>query len=372
MPRFLRVWLSLIVLALSVSSAIASLMSPDFKLEELEHGVKASANADYQRGHTAFNKGDVLKAIEWFRKAADVGDVKAQTNLGILYLFGDTLLKDGEDMTANSDELALKYFNMAAKQGDGAAYHRIGYMHDPLIGARVKPISTEEAIKWYRKAAALRYEPAKEDLYGIYTSDGGFNLEEALKWTDWKAAYEGDTEAQYDLAVLYWRGSSLDETLKENEFNTEHQITALKWIIIVQKNPDKEIVKELLGDQPNMYDTILQDMKNPDIYKAVMLARACVDSKFKNCKTPGPGSGDGSKTMPAGDWHAVAGAFKKRDQAQARADKLGAVWSVMNTSECPNFTNGYWIAATGPVSKKEAKIHAKAARKHKAYAKACH
>jgi hypothetical protein len=371
MPRILCVWLTLIVLALSVTSANASLMSPDFKLEELEHGIKASTNPDYQRGYKAFDKGDVRDAIKWFRKAADAGDVKAQTNLGILYMFGWSLLKEGEEI-ANSNKLALKYFTMAADRGDPAAHHRIGYLYDPKITGANGFSDMDKAIEWFRKAAALGYVPAKEDLYGHFTSDWGFNLKEALKLTDWKAAYEGDAEAQYDLAILYWRASGSEGDLKENKFHTEYQITALKWIIVVQKNSDKALVKELLGDQPNMYDTILQDMKNPDIHKAVMLARACVDTKFKNCETPGPRPTDGTKAPATGDWHAIAGAFKKRDQAQARADKLGANWNVMNTSACPNFTNGYWIAATGGVSKKEARTHASKALKHKAYAKACH
>ncbi len=48
---------------------------------------------------------------------------------------------------------------------------------------------------------------------------------------------------------------------------------------------------------------------------------------------------------------------------QTRADKLGAGYIVLNTSDCPNFRDGYWIAANGPASKKDARFHASKARK---------
>ena len=103
MDGFLRVWLILIALAFSGITANATILSDDFKLEKLEHGRKASANADYRRGHKAFKRGKVLKAIEWFRKAADAGDVKAQTNLGILYLTGPDRIQGRSDEIIHQD-----------------------------------------------------------------------------------------------------------------------------------------------------------------------------------------------------------------------------------------------------------------------------
>lgn len=369
MPGLLRVWLTVIALALSYVAANATILSDDFKLEKLEHGRKASANADYRRGHTAFKRGKVFKAIEWFRKAADAGDVKAQTNLGILYLFGYSLLEDGAQIE-NSDTLALKYLGMAAEQGDAAAYHRIGYMHDPQVGGNADPVSMEEAIKWYRKAAELGYAPAKEDLAGIFTSDMAWNLEEALKWTEWKAAYKGDAEAQYFLASLYWRASNFEEGVGKSGASVEHLVTALKWLTIVRANTDKALVKALEGENSYLFDSIVKEMKDPKIGEARILARTCMDSNFKNCKTPGPGPGEGD--LATGDWHAVAGAFKTKGEAYVRKKSLGSGWIVMNTSECPNFTKGYWIATAGPFTKDEAKAYALKAHKHGAYAKSCH
>ena len=84
---------------------------------------------------------------------------------------------------------------------------------------------------------------------------------------------------------------------------------------------------------------------------------------------PGPGP---APAPQAGDWHAIAGSFRSQQQAQARASQLGGGWYVMNTAQCPNFTNGYWIATAGPFGKGQAQAYASGARQHGAYVKTCH
>jgi TPR repeat protein len=37
---------------------------------------------------------DYKQAVYWYQKAADQGDAKAQSNLGIMYAFGKGVLKD--------------------------------------------------------------------------------------------------------------------------------------------------------------------------------------------------------------------------------------------------------------------------------------
>jgi TPR repeat protein len=55
-------------------------------------------------------KGDFKNAAFWAKKAAENGDVLAQYNLGIYYLYGKGVPKNSQ--TARS------YFTMAAEQGD--------------------------------------------------------------------------------------------------------------------------------------------------------------------------------------------------------------------------------------------------------------
>jgi hypothetical protein len=59
----------------------------------------------------------------------------------------------------------------------------------------------------------------------------------------------------------------------------------------------------------------------------------------------------------AGDWYAIAISTKSRNAAQNRANALGPGWKVMNTNQCPNFRNGYWIATAGGFSKSTAQLY---------------
>ena len=83
----------------------------------------------------------------------------------------------------------------------------------------------------------------------------------------------------------------------------------------------------------------------------------------------------GSASRPAGsggDWYAIAGSFRKRGEAEARQRALGFGWTVMNTAQCPNFGNGYWIATAGPFSKQKAQAYSGGAGHFGAYVKTCH
>lgn len=74
-----------------------------------------------------------------------------------------------------------------------------------------------------------------------------------------------------------------------------------------------------------------------------------------------------------GDWYAIAGSFGSPNQAQTRVGQLGGgAWRIMNTAQCPNFRNGYWIATAGPFSKGQAQAYAGAASHFGAYVKTCY
>ena len=94
----------------------------------------------------------------------------------------------------------------------------------------------------------------------------------------------------------------------------------------------------------------------------------CIRGGVAPAPVPRPGPVQG-----AGDWYAIAGSFGTQAQAQKRINQLGGgAWYMMNTAQCPNFRNGYWIATAGPFSKGQAQGYAGAARQYGAYVKTCH
>jgi len=80
---------------------------------------------------------------------------------------------------------------------------------------------------------------------------------------------------------------------------------------------------------------------------------------------------DYGDNVAAADWYAVAGAFSNRNNADQRVREFPREWVVMNTRECPNFTPGYWVVVTGPMSEPDARRAASGAQRYQAYAKTC-
>ena len=78
----------------------------------------------------------------------------------------------------------------------------------------------------------------------------------------------------------------------------------------------------------------------------------------------------GAPTPSGGDWYAIGGSFKSRGEAQGRANRFGPGWVVMNSNNCPNMTNGYWIAAAGPFDKSTAQLYLN--ESGSGYLKTCH
>lgn len=63
-----------------------------------------------EKGIAAYNSKNYTEAVNWFRKAAEQGDVNAQALLGSMYY-------DGVGVTKNLSE-AKKWFEKAAAQGN--------------------------------------------------------------------------------------------------------------------------------------------------------------------------------------------------------------------------------------------------------------
>lgn len=75
----------------------------------------------------------------------------------------------------------------------------------------------------------------------------------------------------------------------------------------------------------------------------------------------------------AGQWYAIGGAFRSRNNAQRRATQLGEdYWVPMLGNRCPNFTPDLWLVVTGPYHRDRAEAFASGAPHVGAYAKNCY
>jgi len=128
----------------------------------------------------AYEKGedrpkDPQQAIEYFRKAAELGHAKAQAVLGGKIAAGQNVSQD--------DDEALKWINKSAEQDFPGAFVLLGVMH---AKGQILPKSDEKAINWYKKAAELGDLTGQRNLAYMYKYGRG-----APK--DYEAAIEMET-----------------------------------------------------------------------------------------------------------------------------------------------------------------------------------
>jgi TPR repeat protein len=85
---------------------------------------------------------DYVKSVEWLRKSADQGFVKAEYNLGCTY-------ESGQGVSQNHAE-AAKWFRKAAEHGYASAQKNLGAMYGKGQGV---PQNSIEAYVWSSIAA---------------------------------------------------------------------------------------------------------------------------------------------------------------------------------------------------------------------------
>lgn len=111
------------------------------------------ACASFEKGQAAFNRGSYDQAFEYWRQAADEGDLTAQRNIAHLYRWGKGVQ---QDLT----QAAFWYYT-AAKGGLDTAQYNLGIMY--LRGEGV-PRNEEEGTVWLQRAAEQDNELAKKKL----------------------------------------------------------------------------------------------------------------------------------------------------------------------------------------------------------------
>ena len=154
-------------------------------------------------------QGDHSEAVKWYRKAAELGDARAQYQLG-------RICAEGYDVPLDENE-ALKWFQKSADQGNSDAQYELGYWY--FIGRRVEK-SESEAVAWWQKSAEQGNMFAQNRLADCYLNGTGVTEDkaEAFRWYQ-KAAEQGDSDSQYMLAWCYFNGVGTEKNDEE----------AVKW-----------------------------------------------------------------------------------------------------------------------------------------------
>ncbi len=205
-----------------------------FSVVQLFNGKKyAHENETVELDHTRLmnlgeqylNKGDVERAVSYFKKSAEFGNAKAQRMLGDCYFWGEGIREDKRE--------AVKWYLLAAGQGDAEAQRILGDCYSWGEGIRE---DKSEAVKWYRLAAEQGDAEAQRILGACYYFGTGIreDKQEAVKWFR-LAAGQGYVEAQRWLGDCYFFGNGVGKNKRE----------AVNWYFLSAKKGNAEAQRRL-------------------------------------------------------------------------------------------------------------------------------
>lgn len=218
--------------------------------------AKGSAEAEYHIGWM-YGEGqgvdqDDEVAADWIKKAAEKNYAKAQNDLALMYYLGIGVPKDYEKAAKWANQsallgmpesclvLGLLYYDGQGVPQDyekaaewllkvencaeiivNAAQSKLFFMY--LTGLGV-PQNDEKATEILCKQNGCTLAEAQRSLGASYENGNDTygiekDVDKAFKWF-FKAAENGDAEAQYKLAQLYWNGLGVTEDFPEG----------LKWL----------------------------------------------------------------------------------------------------------------------------------------------
>ena len=264
-----------------VSAIRAALDSKNF--EEAAKLLKPLADSGHPASKTAlaelYFKGQGVernstKAIKLLSESADLGDAEAQFYLGMLY-------QDGDGVPAN-EKKAAHYFLLAAEQGVAEAQFALGVILSPgtfegepakisLLGRKNSdplkvPDDAVASAYWYRKAAMQGLSSAQYNLAISYHHGRGVpqNLSEAYRYYK-LAALQGDALAQTNLAVLYEHGEGVTKSVQ----------SAYMWSLIAAAagNSNAERNRDIYANELSPQSRAVAQEK----------AKSCLQSEFTRC-----------------------------------------------------------------------------------------
>jgi TPR repeat protein len=232
------------------------------------------AKDSFDQGLKYYNGTGVLRnyqeAVIHFKAAADMGNVDAQLQLGLMYLSGKAVgssarserLSKRDHQANNIDENyltveqfnrpvpingsdpdeAMKYFNMAAKQGSEIAQFEINKIErdkQEVVQKNPPPSQQEDAKEPELESLMLKAEQGDADaqynLGKMFYDGHGLdkNYTEAMKWYRLAAA-QGNAKAQFNLGGMLERGQGVI---------AQDRAEAMKWYRLAaeQGNADAQL-----------------------------------------------------------------------------------------------------------------------------------
>ncbi len=165
--------------------------------------------------------------FESTKARAEAGDAVAQFNLGMMYA-------DGTGVTQSEQE-AVKWYQLAAEQGDADAQYKLGLEY--LVG--------EKVIQ---------------------------NYEEAFYWFD-LGAKQGDSGSQIEIAMMYERGRGVRQDFSQ----------AYIWYSLANMTTPRGSENLFASGASNARNRMEEKLTPKELQEAQALATRCFESNYKDC-----------------------------------------------------------------------------------------
>jgi hypothetical protein len=261
-----------------------------------------SFSTDFQKGFTAFEKGDYATALREFEPLAEQGDADAQYRLGWMYEKGEgvpqndktalkwytlsakqgnvlaqynlgVMYRDGQGVLQD-DKTAVKWFRLAADQGDAPAQYNLGVMYDNGQGV---PQDYKTAAKWYKLSAGQGWSANSQKVYKRQFSDVELQLPDHERLCLLRNIenekyvldnYKKNAEQNgYNKFVLMWVDCKSHKKIQDGTKDWHNQLS--EWVIILsprQKNGKVKIFRNV--SRREFFNNMLDDPPSTNLYNA--------------------------------------------------------------------------------------------------------
>jgi len=198
---------------------------------------------------------------------AEAGDLKAQYDIGNMYLKGQG--------TVRNEQEAYKWFSTAAEKGYSRAQYKLGYLYHR--GEKINR-NKAKAFKWINKSARQGYKPAMYYLGKLYSLGDGVTADnrKALNWHK-KAYAAGYNPAKREVDRLE---SKLAQKKPEPLFNPA-PVQAAR--VAAPKPKARVRLPKAIG----LSSTALKEILTKNTWQLKGKPALLLPSKLTNCKDKG-------------------------------------------------------------------------------------
>jgi uncharacterized protein len=222
--------------------------------------------ADFQKGLTAYKRGDYATALRDLKALAEQGHASLQYKLGVIY-------RNGYGIVTQDHQEAVKWFRLAGKQGHAGAQYMLGIAYDHGFGV-IK--DAKKRVKWIRLSAEQGHAAAQLNLGEMYHAGYGIVPEDHSKAAMWnrRSAEQGNAIAQTIIAGYYFLGRGVPKDL----------VRAYKWARVSVSNGRKSANK--------LIHIITKVMTQSEFERGEELARNFLPKKTSKNSTARKSTGD--------------------------------------------------------------------------------